>query len=99
MIEVLYFEGCPYFEPTLSLADEVLSQLGVSAEVRKIEVRSPEDAERVRFLGSPSVRVDGKDIEPGAESRKEYALSCRIYGDSGLPPKELLVAAIQARRQ
>ena len=98
MIEVLYFEGCPHFEPTLSLADEVLSQLGVSAEVRKIEVRSPEDAERVRFLGSPSVRVDGKDIEPGAESRTEYALACRIYGDSGLPPRELLVTAIQARR-
>ncbi len=98
MIEVLYFEGCPHFEPTLSLTDEVLSQLGVSAEVRKIEIRSPEDAERVRFLGSPSVRVDGKDIEPGAESRTEYALSCRIYGDSGLPPRELLVTAIQARR-
>ena len=98
MIEVLYFEGCPHFEATLSLADEVLSQLGVSAEVRKIEVRSPEDAERVRFLGSPSVRVDGKDIEPGAENRTEYALACRIYGDSGLPPKELLIAAIQARR-
>ena len=98
MIEVLYFEGCPHFEATLSLADEVLSQLGVSAKVRKIEVRSPEDAERVRFLGSPSVRVDGKDIEPGAENRTEYALACRIYGDSGLPPKQLLVAAIQTRR-
>ncbi len=96
MIEVLYFEGCPNFEPTLSLAEEVLSQLGLTAEVRKIEVLSPGDAERVRFLGSPSVRVDGKDIEPGAESRTEYALSCRIYGDSGLPPKELLVAALQA---
>ena len=97
MIEVLYFEGCPHVEPTLSLAEEVLSQLGVSDEVRKIEVRSPEDAERVRFLGSPTVRVDGKDIEPGAESRTDYALSCRIYGDSGLPPKELLVAALSLK--
>ena len=97
MIEVLYFDGCPNFEPTLSLVDEVLSQLRLTAEVRKVEVLSPGDAERVRFLGSPSVRVDGKDIEPGAESRTEYALSCRIYGNSGLPPKELLVAALQAR--
>ena len=47
---------------------------------------------------SPSVRVDGKDIEPGAESRTEYALSCRLYGDRGLPSKELLVAALEARR-
>ncbi len=97
-IEVLYFEGCPNLEPTLSLAGEVLSQLGLSADVREVEVRTPEDAERLRFLGSPSVRVDGEDIEPGAESRSEYALSCRIYGDSGLPTKELLVAALEARR-
>ena len=98
MIEVLYFKGCPNLEPTLSLANEVLSQLGLSAKVREVEIRTPEDAERLRFLGSPSVRVDGKDIEPGAESRKEYALSCRIYGDRRLPPKELLVAALEARR-
>ncbi len=96
-IEVLYFEGCPNLEPTLSLANEVLSELGLSGEVRKLEVRTPEDAERLRFLGSPSVRVDGADIEPGAESRTEYALSCRLYGDSGFPPKELLVAALEAR--
>ncbi len=94
MIEVLYFGGCPNLEPTLSLVNEVRSQLGISVDVREVEVRTPEDAERLRFLGSPSVRVDGKDIEPGAESRKEYALSCRIYGDRGLPPRELLVAAL-----
>ncbi len=98
MIEVLYFEGCPNLEPTLSLTNEVLSQLGLSADVQEVEVRTPEDAVRLRFLGSPSVRVDGKDIEPGAKSRNEYALSCRIYGDCGLPPKKLLVAALEARR-
>ena len=99
MIEVLYFEGCPNLEPTLSLANEVLSQLGLSADVREIEVRTPEDAKRLRFLGSPSVRVDGRDIEPGVESRREYALCCRLYGDRGHPPKELLVAALDTRRQ
>jgi hypothetical protein len=99
MIEVLYFEGCPNFEATLSLANEVLSELGLSATVREVEVRTPEDAEQLRFIGSPSVRVDGKDIEPSAESRTEYAMSCRLYGDRGLPPKELLVAALEARRQ
>ena len=98
MIEVLYFEGCPNLEPTLSLSSEVLGQLKLSADVREVEVRTPEDAERLRFLGSPSVRVDGKDIEPGADSRTEYALSCRIYADGGVPRKELLVAALLARR-
>ena len=96
MIELLYFKGCPNYETTLSLTRDVLRQLGLSADIQEVEVQSPEDAERVRFLGSPTVRVDGKDIEPGAETRKEYTLSCRIYGDSGLPAKELLVAALQA---
>ena len=97
MIELLYFEGCPHVEPTLSLANEVLNELGLSTEIREVEVRTPEDAEQMRFLGSPSLRVDGKDIEPGAEDRTEYTLSCRLYGGSGLPPKGLLVAALEAR--
>ena len=97
-IELLYFEGCPQVAPTLSLANEVLSELGLLVEVQQVEVRTPDDAERLRFLGSPSVRVDGKDIEPDAEGRTEYTLSCRLYGDSGLPPKDLLVAALGARR-
>ena len=98
MIEVFYFEGCPNFEPTLSLTGEVLGQLGLSDDVREVVVQTREDAERLRFLGSPSVRVDGKDIEPDAEGRREYAMCCRIYGDNGLPPRQLLVAALEARR-
>jgi hypothetical protein len=97
-IEVLYFEGCPHLAPTLSLVHEVLGELGLASEVREVEVRTPEDAERLLFLGSPSVRVDEMDVEPGAESRTEYALSCRLYGGSGFPPKELLAAALEARR-
>jgi hypothetical protein len=94
MIEVIYFEGCPNHERTLVLANEVLSELGLDADIREVEVRTQEDAERLRFIGSPSVRVDGKDIEPGAENRNEFMMSCRIYGDSGLPARELLVAAL-----
>lgn len=97
-IEVLYFEGCPHFDATLSLVGEVLKQLGLSADIREVEVRTPEDAERLRFLGSPSVRVNGTDIEQDVENRSEYALSCRIYGGSGLPPRGLLVSAFEVGR-
>lgn len=99
MIEVLFFEGCPNHGPTLSLANEVLAELGLEAEIQETEIRAAEDAERLRFLGSPSVRVDGKDIEPGAEGRTEYALGCRVYGATGLPPKELLVTALEEARK
>lgn len=59
------------------------------------EVPDDEQAQRERFLGSPTIRVDGRDIEPGAAARTDYGLKCRIYqtpaGLSGLPPDEWLV--------
>ena len=93
-IDVLFFDGCPNHEPTVELARRVVADLGVQAEVNEIPVESAEDAETHRFLGSPSVRVDGRDIEPGAEERSSYALSCRMYGDSGVPPRDWLVTAL-----
>ena len=95
MIEILYFDGCPNHEPTLDLAREVVGELGVDEEIREIRVETAEEAERARFLGSPSVRVNGRDIEPEARGRADFALSCRMYRGGGVPPKELLVAALR----
>ena len=53
------------------------------------------EADRMKFLGSPSVRVNGVDIEPAARERTEFALSCRLYGKSGVPLKGLLVEALR----
>ena len=95
-IDVLYFEGCPNYDPTVKLVREIMQTLGVDLEVREIEISGPEEAQAMRFLGSPSVRVNGRDVEPGADDRTEFAFSCRIYGESGVPPRELLVAAIES---
>jgi hypothetical protein len=94
-VEILYFAGCPNHEPTVNLAREVLDDLGLEAELREIAVETPAEAEAHRFVGSPSVRVDGKDIEPEAEGRSDFALSCRMYGTGGVPPKQLLIEALQ----
>ncbi len=96
-IEVLYFEGCPHHQATVELVHEVIAELGVGADVHEVEVRDHEDATRLRFLGSPSVRVDGVDIEPGARDDAQFALACRMYQGSGVPPKPLLVAALEGR--
>jgi hypothetical protein len=93
-IEVLYFAGCPHREATVRRAHEALAALGAEAELREVEVRDAADAARLRFPGSPTVRVDGADIEPGAEARAHAALSCRLYGGSGVPPADLLMDAI-----
>ena len=95
MIEILYFDGCPNLEPTLELAREVVAELGLEADIRQVRVETPEEARESRFLGSPSVRVNGKDIEPEARGSEDFGLGCRVYGGSGVPPKELLVDAIR----
>lgn len=74
-IHVLYFEGCPNHEPTVALVREVVAGLDLSAEVEEIEVNTQTDAERLRFLGSPTVQVNGVDMEPSARERTNYALS------------------------
>jgi hypothetical protein len=82
-VEILYFDGCPNREPAVALIARLARQLRIEPEVRLIEVGSPEAAAEHRFLGSPTVRVDGRDVEPGADERRNFALSCRIYRSEG----------------
>ena len=94
-IEVLYLEGCPNYPPTLALVREVVAELGIPTCVIPVEVIDSADAERRLFLGSPTVRVNGVDIEPAARDRIDYAWGCRRYGDAGVPPRGMIAAAIR----
>jgi hypothetical protein len=82
-VEILYFEGCPNHERARALVERLARELRVEPEIELVEVADPEAAVKLRFLGSPSVRVDGVDVEPGAEERGDFAFSCRIYGREG----------------
>ena len=97
-IEVLGFVGCPGVQATLALIKTELHSIGVSAPIIYREVDSVEEAQRVQFLGSPSVRVNGNDIELSRRQEEGYAFSCRIYREgeesSGLPPRHMVQAAI-----
>lgn len=85
LVEILYFDGCPNLDGTRELVARVAADAGVTARVQLVEVADAEAAVRQRFLGSPTVRVAGRDIEPGAEERDTYVLACRVYGtDHGL---------------
>jgi len=71
LVEILYFDGCPNHEPALATVERVDRELGTNADVRLVNVPDHATAERVRFLGSPTVRVDGVDVDyenlPAAE--------------------------------
>lgn len=97
-IEVLYFEGCPNHEALLPRLDELLDQAAVTTHVGLVEVPDDAAAQRERFLGSPTLRVDGRDVEPGADARSDFGLKCRLYrtpnGLGGLPSDEWISAAL-----
>jgi hypothetical protein len=98
-IELLYFDGCPNHEAFLPRLREVLYGEGIEDEVRLRRVESAEQAERERFLGSPTLRIDGRDVDPGAAQRTDFGLKCRLYrteaGMSGVPADEWIVQALQ----
>jgi len=96
-IELLYIQGCPNHVPVMNMLRETLDSLGREDEIHQVEVHTKAEAEAVRFVGSPSIRINGSDIEPWARIAKGYGLSCRTYlnGSSyGVPSGELVRRAI-----
>jgi hypothetical protein len=97
-IEILTFDGCPNWEPAIALVSGVVAEVGADADVRVIDVPDAEAAERTRFLGSPTIRVNGRDIEPGADGRSDFVLSCRVFrtgsGLTGQPDPRWLREAL-----
>jgi len=93
-IEVLYFENCPNHLPTVKRIDAVLREEGCTADVREVLVPDVQTAQRVNFLGSPTVRVNGIDIETAALDRNDFGLMCRRYA-GGVPSRELIRAAVR----
>lgn len=89
LVEILSFEGCPNREHAVELVELVLRETGVGAHVDVIDIDDEATARERRFLGSPTILVGGQDVEPGAEARTDYGISCRIYrtadGLKGLP--------------
>lgn len=98
-VELLYVDGCPHAGPLAERLRRSLESAGASAEVELRRVRSADDAIALRFLGSPTVRIDGRDIEPASAGRRDWGLKCRLYrgpdGLSGLPGEELLRSAVK----
>jgi hypothetical protein len=77
-IELLYWDGCPSHPEALALLQQVLAERGIDASIELHEVLTDEEAQELRFPGSPTIRVDGRDVDvAGAESPP--ALNCRIY--------------------
>ena len=99
LVEVFYFDGCPNHEPALEMVEHTSRDLGIDTDLRLVAVPDIETARRVRFLGSPTIRVEGRDIDPHIRERSAYTLSCRLFqtesGTRGHPDPHWLRDALR----
>ena len=99
-IEILYFDGCPTYQSAVRTLREVMADEGITADVEMVAVNTDEEAQRLRFPGSPTIRIDGQDLFPTPE-RQDYRLGCRMYatpeGLKGSPKPTMLRQAIHLR--
>lgn len=69
---ILYNENCPATPKTIEFIEECISEFGIHVELRKILVRSQQEADEWKFLGSPTVQINGIDIDPGVRDAKVF---------------------------
>jgi hypothetical protein len=100
MIEILYVDGCPNHDGLEARIRTLVDRLGYDAAITVRRITSDAHAEEEHFLGSPTVRVNGRDVEPDTELRHAYGLTCRVYrtdeGLRGSPPDAWIATALQA---
>ena len=100
-IELFWFVDCPNHEAARQLLRVVLAERHIDAPIIDINASDPAVAQRVRFPGSPTIRIDGIDIAPGFADPGDYTPRCRVYwtaeGLRGVPERSWIEAALDAR--
>lgn len=101
-VQLLYFDGCPGYEELRPRVERLLDERGLGDGLELVPVTSLEQADAERFLGSPTLRVDGHDVEPSADERDDFGMKCRIYARAnGLgrsPSDDQIAAALDRAR-
>ena len=98
-IEILYVPGCPNYPPTFEKLQAVLASEAVQDEIHGVPVSTEAQAKAFRFPGSPTIRINGEDVEPNQTNAP--GLACRLYANlSGVPSEEVLRLAVsRAKRE
>lgn len=97
-VELLWFSDCPNHATARQMLAEVIAELAPGTPVRDLDATDPLTAERVRFPGSPTIRIDGRDIDPSYVDPGDYTPRCRLYrtesGLRGLPERRWIKDAL-----
>src|SRR5579863_9296854 len=94
-IEVLYIEGCQHLPAAIDAVKKAMEQHALTCPIIETKVEDQGMAVSIGFLGSPTVRINGLDIEPSARQRIAFGIMCRRYeGSGGVPSGDLIRGAI-----
>ena len=98
-IEFLFWEGCPSHPEAKELLEDVLAERWIDVPIEIHEIRTKEEAVANAFPGSPTIRIDGRDVDP-AGAEEPPALTCRVYRFpdgrvSPVPSREQLEEALR----
>lgn len=98
-IEVLYVPHCPNFSLAVERVQQALALANIQAEIRKIAVRNNSEAIRLEFPGSPTVRVNDRDVDPAESPEENFGLQCRLYSGRQHPGVPDLNSIIRGLRE
>jgi hypothetical protein len=96
-VEVLYLADCPSHHAAVKLVRDILTTQGVVADVQEVLVTDGRMADELKFPGSPTIRVNGRDVASESSGEQTFALSCRLYPGTqqpGVPPVEMVRRAV-----
>ncbi len=101
-VELLYFDGCPNWKATKRELEAVLAEHGVDGPINLVRVTSNAHAWQLRFVGSPTIRIDERDVEPDVPT-EGFNLECRLYWvdgrPEGSPPRDWVATAVKGAMQ
>lgn len=98
-VELLWFSECPNHPDARRLLAEVIGEMAPGTPITDIDASDPVVAAHLRFPGSPTIRIDGHDVEPGYTDPRDYTPRCRLYrtasGLVGLPERSWIEEALR----
>ncbi len=74
-VKVVSLEGCGATPPTIALVREMAKEMGLKIKLEHIVVKTPEEAKKHRHVGSPTVQINGLDIDPGAREINQFGIT------------------------
>lgn len=98
-VELLWFSDCPNHEAVRVMLRAVLDELAPGTPIADIDATDPAVATSLRFPGSPTVRIDGRDVDPSSVDPGDYTPRCRLYrtadGLRGAPDRAWIENALR----